>query len=170
MLQYPTPSKNHARNTLKRVIGISKHFHHSNILKAFVVPIVDDVVKYNTMRLYRSIFKQTPHKRLAICLPIPLHPQWSHHQGYSSRHDSRSRCRPSGPNHSQITIYKNGMWHCWIRGLIGEVSWVPTPQWWLQQAPVWGTYPCHTVNEVLLIAGPHSVIYIPYLCYIHYLW
>ena len=80
--------------------------------------------------------------------------QWNHHQGDSSREDSGSRCRPSGPNHSQITIYKSGMWHCWRRGWTGGVSLVSAAPWWLQQAPVWGTYTGHNANEGLLEAGP----------------
>lgn len=44
------------KNTIKRVMGVSKHSAHSNILKALRVPTVDDIIK-NAMRLYRNIFK-----------------------------------------------------------------------------------------------------------------
>ena len=44
-------------NTIKRVMGINKHSHHSNILKALGVPSVDDVIKNNAVRLYKNIFK-----------------------------------------------------------------------------------------------------------------
>ena len=56
-------------NTIKRVMGISKHSHHSNILKAVGVPPVDDVIKNNAMRLYRNIFKaNTPARDLQSTL------------------------------------------------------------------------------------------------------
>ena len=52
-------------NTVERVIDISMHFHHSNILKAFAVPIVDDVVKkqYHEM-LQKHLYANTPAKDL----------------------------------------------------------------------------------------------------------
>ena len=52
---------------------------------------------------------------------IPLHSQWNQQQGNSSRQDSGSRWRPSGINHSQITISKLGMRHYWRRGWTGGV-------------------------------------------------
>ena len=55
--------------TIKRVMGVSKHSHHSNILKALGVPTVDDVIKNNAMRLYRNIFKSnTPERHLQSTL------------------------------------------------------------------------------------------------------
>merc|ERR1711888_357356 len=96
-------------NTIKRVMGARKHSHHSNIIKALGFPTVDDVIKkkcYETLQ--QHLQSKHPCKRLAIYPPIPLHPKWNHHQGDSSRQNSGSRCRPSGPNHSQITIDKSG--------------------------------------------------------------
>ena len=56
-------------NTLKIVMGISKHSHHSNILKALGVPTIDDVIKNNAMRLYSNIFKaNTPARDLQSTL------------------------------------------------------------------------------------------------------
>ena len=56
-------------NTIKRVMGISKHSHHSNILKALGVPTIDDVIKNNAMRLYSNIFKaNTPARDLQSTL------------------------------------------------------------------------------------------------------
>ena len=84
---------------------------------------------------------------------IPLHSHWNQQQGNSSRQDSGSRWRPSGINHSQITISKSGMRHYWRRGWTGGVSLVSAAPWWLQQAPVWVTYPCLTAYKGLLEAG-----------------
>ena len=50
-------------------MGISKHSHHSNILKALGVPTIDDVIKNNAMRLYSNIFKaNTPARDLQSTL------------------------------------------------------------------------------------------------------
>ena len=48
------------RNTIKRVMGISKHSHHSNILKALGVPIVDDVIRKQCYETLQKHFKVTP--------------------------------------------------------------------------------------------------------------
>ena len=50
-------------NTIKRVLGISKHSHHSNILNALGVPTVDDVIKNNAMSLYKASLKQIPQQK-----------------------------------------------------------------------------------------------------------
>merc|ERR1712215_519568 len=50
-------------------MGISKHSHHSNILKVLGVPTVDDVIKNIAMRHYRNIFKaNTPTRDLQSTL------------------------------------------------------------------------------------------------------
>ena len=52
-------------NTIERLMGINKHSHHSNILKALGVLSVDDVIKNNAVRLYKNIFKaNTPARNL----------------------------------------------------------------------------------------------------------
>ena len=84
-------------------------------------------------------------------------------QGDSSREDSGSMCLHSGPNHSQITIYKSGMWHCWGRGWTGGVSLISAAPWWLRQTPVWRTYTGHNANEGLLEADLHTNIDAMYL-------
>ena len=56
-------------NTIKRVLGINKRSHHSNILKALGVPSVEDVIKNNAVRLYRNTFKaNTPARDLQSVL------------------------------------------------------------------------------------------------------
>ena len=39
-------------NIIKRVMGVNKCAHHSSLLKALVVPAVDDIIMDNSQRLY----------------------------------------------------------------------------------------------------------------------
>ena len=47
-------------NTRKIVIGISKHSHHSNMLKALGIPTVDDVIKKMPRDFTETSLEQTP--------------------------------------------------------------------------------------------------------------
>ena len=56
-------------NIIKRVMGVNKRSHHSNLLKALIVPSVDNVIKNNSLRLYTNIFKaNTPARDLQSAL------------------------------------------------------------------------------------------------------
>ena len=38
-------------------MGLNKRAHYSSLLKALVVPAVDDIIMDNSQRLYKNIFK-----------------------------------------------------------------------------------------------------------------
>ena len=44
-------------NVIKRVMGIPKRSHHSELLEALRIPATDELVKVNTQKLYHRIFK-----------------------------------------------------------------------------------------------------------------
>ena len=56
-------------DSLKRVMGVSIHFLHSDILKAIGISNVVDVIRNNTMIIYRNLFKaNTPTRDLESTL------------------------------------------------------------------------------------------------------
>ena len=56
-------------NIIKRITGINKRSHHSNLLKALSIPQVEDVITKNSLRLYHNIFKtDTPARDLQSTL------------------------------------------------------------------------------------------------------
>ena len=42
-------------NIIKRVMGLNKRSHHSNLLKALIVPSVDNVIKKLTATLHKHL-------------------------------------------------------------------------------------------------------------------
>ena len=53
----------------KRIVGIKKCSHHSNLLKALKIPLVEDVIIKNSLCLYKNIFKtNTPARDLQSVL------------------------------------------------------------------------------------------------------
>merc|ERR1712090_25705 len=56
-------------NIIKRIVGIKKRSHHSNLLKALKIPLVEDVIIKNSLCLYKNIFKtNTPARDLQSVL------------------------------------------------------------------------------------------------------
>ena len=56
-------------NIIKRIMGIKKRAHHSNILKALNIPPVEDVIGHNLLRLYKNNFQtNTPTRDLQSTL------------------------------------------------------------------------------------------------------
>ena len=56
-------------NIIKRLNGFNKRSHHSKLLKALKVPSVEDVIKNNSLRLYKNIFRSdTPASELQSVL------------------------------------------------------------------------------------------------------
>ena len=41
---------------IKRIIGVNKRAHHSNLQKALLVPSIVEVIENNSLRLYKNIF------------------------------------------------------------------------------------------------------------------
>ena len=44
-------------NIIKRINGLNKRSHHSNLLNALKIPTIEDVIKKNSLCLYKNIFK-----------------------------------------------------------------------------------------------------------------
>ena len=56
-------------NIIKIVMGVNKCAHHSSLLKALVIPAVDDTIMHNSQRRYKNIFKaNTPARDLQSTL------------------------------------------------------------------------------------------------------
>ena len=56
-------------NIIKRIMGIKKRSHHSKLLKALKIPVIEDVITKNSLRLYKNIFKtDTPARDLQSVL------------------------------------------------------------------------------------------------------
>ena len=56
-------------NIIKRIMGINKHSHHSKLLMALKIPVVEDVITKNSLCLYKNIFKtNTPSRDLQSAL------------------------------------------------------------------------------------------------------
>ena len=52
-------------NIIKRIMGFDKRSHHSKLLKALKISSVDQMLKFNALRLYKNIFKtDTPARDL----------------------------------------------------------------------------------------------------------
>ena len=56
-------------NIIKRIMGINKRSHHSKLLMALKIPVVEDVITKNSLCLYKNIFKtNTPSRDLQSAL------------------------------------------------------------------------------------------------------
>ena len=56
-------------NIIKRIMGIKKRSHHSKLLKALKIPLVEDIITKNSLCLYKNIFKtDTPARELQSVL------------------------------------------------------------------------------------------------------
>ena len=56
-------------NIIKRVMGINKRSHNSDLLKALSIPSIEDLIQINCLRLYKNVFKtDTPAKDLQSVL------------------------------------------------------------------------------------------------------
>ena len=56
-------------NIIKRIMGLNKRSHHTKLLKALKVPPIEEVIKKNSLGLYKNIFKtDTPSRELQSIL------------------------------------------------------------------------------------------------------